>query len=338
MVSLIGVHVSGADAWPTDDRQFQLVTWSKDRRLRLWPISDEIMREVEHVKGAPITVQMTRRNCPDISYRTFAEAAVLPTAYFPVAPIPSPLAPARPSVLTATISASPARPSLLTSSLLTAGFATPFASPGLGASHADSAKRRGAAMMTTHKARNRTQRASDRLAWMEGVKVIKPYVEGEDNYEGRMVTLDREDEVVPSAELKPADAIGMQDGGGTESRSSSVPRGTDAGTAREGGETEMGGSVLLDGRSKATGTVKERDGGYVNLGEEITSIVRRFSRVNFEKVRLLLAPCSADTKPGPRRGSDLHGLALLPSLSPRNVHLSQVVPDRVRRDRARAQC
>lgn len=35
-----------------DDRQFQLVTWAKDRRLRLWPISDEITR----VRNAPPTL------------------------------------------------------------------------------------------------------------------------------------------------------------------------------------------------------------------------------------------------------------------------------------------
>jgi hypothetical protein len=27
-----------------DDRQFQLVTWAKDRRLRLWPISEELTK------------------------------------------------------------------------------------------------------------------------------------------------------------------------------------------------------------------------------------------------------------------------------------------------------
>ncbi|KAI7905116.1 uncharacterized protein BX663DRAFT_501815 [Cokeromyces recurvatus] len=31
-----------------DDREFQLVTWSKDQNLRLWPVSEDIMRSVGH--------------------------------------------------------------------------------------------------------------------------------------------------------------------------------------------------------------------------------------------------------------------------------------------------
>lgn len=36
--------VEKTDIVSIDDREFQLVTWSKDRRLRLWPISDEILK------------------------------------------------------------------------------------------------------------------------------------------------------------------------------------------------------------------------------------------------------------------------------------------------------
>lgn len=141
-------------------------------------------------------------------------------------------------------------------------------------------------MMTTTKVGNRDQRANDRLAWMEGVKVIKPSHEGEDkNNEGKMVTLGmRENEGTVSNVVDAT--VEPREKGGMESRSSSVPRGTDAGTAREGGQTETAGSV-----SKATGTVRDRDGlSYVNLGEEMTSVVRRFSRITFEKVR----PCFCD--------------------------------------------
>lgn len=142
-------------------------------------------------------------------------------------------------------------------------------------------------MMTTTKVGNRDQRANDRLAWMEGVKVIKPNHElGEsNNQEGKMVTLGmKENEGTVSSTIDPTrDATVEVRETGMESRSSSVPRGTDAGTAREGGQTETAGSV-----SKATGTVRDRDGGtYVNLGEEFTSIVRRMSRITFEKVRSL---------------------------------------------------
>lgn len=143
-------------------------------------------------------------------------------------------------------------------------------------------------MMTTTRVGNRNQRANDRLAWMEGVKVIKPNHElGENtNQEGKMVTLGmKENEGTVSSSMDATrDASVEVREMGMESRSSSVPRGTDAGTAREGGQTETAGSV-----SKATGTVRDRDGGsYVNLGEELTSIVRRMSRITFEKVRSLL--------------------------------------------------
>jgi hypothetical protein len=31
-----------------DDREFQLVTWSKDQNLRLWPISEDIAKSISH--------------------------------------------------------------------------------------------------------------------------------------------------------------------------------------------------------------------------------------------------------------------------------------------------
>lgn len=53
----------------SDDRQFQLITWSKDQTLRLWPVSEEQTRKVGHKPGGPIRVLLTRANAPDISYR-----------------------------------------------------------------------------------------------------------------------------------------------------------------------------------------------------------------------------------------------------------------------------
>ncbi|WFD28590.1 hypothetical protein MNAN1_003603 [Malassezia nana] len=43
----------GADS-SHDDRDFQLITWSKDQTLRLWPITDYMLRSVGHVHGAPM--------------------------------------------------------------------------------------------------------------------------------------------------------------------------------------------------------------------------------------------------------------------------------------------
>lgn len=119
-------------------------------------------------------------------------------------------------------------------------------------------------------------------------------------------------------------------GAGAESsaptRSSSLVRGTDAGTAREGGETERAESVLSLGSAK-TGTAIGRELQHSTLGEEITSVVRRFPRINFEKVSLLGAlrasaglTCSLA---GSRRWSYLYGVALQSPLPPRDVHLPQ---------------
>ncbi|KAK4512335.1 Nuclear control of ATPase protein 2 [Mucor velutinosus] len=44
--------INGANG---DDREFQLVTWSKDQNLRLWPVSEEIMKSVGHEPSATKT-------------------------------------------------------------------------------------------------------------------------------------------------------------------------------------------------------------------------------------------------------------------------------------------
>lgn len=36
-----------------DDREFQLITWSKDQHLRLWPISDKQLKLIGHERGLP---------------------------------------------------------------------------------------------------------------------------------------------------------------------------------------------------------------------------------------------------------------------------------------------
>lgn len=58
----------GADP-DNDDRRFQLITWSKDQTLRLWPVSEDAMKKVGHRPGAKIKVLQTRKNAKDISYR-----------------------------------------------------------------------------------------------------------------------------------------------------------------------------------------------------------------------------------------------------------------------------
>jgi len=124
--------------------------------------------------------------------------------------------------------------------------------------------------MSTGKVRSRRRRAQDRLAWMEGVKIIKPVPALEDELASEEMDRKARSEDRPS---EPA------------TRGSSMVRGTDAGTvtAREGADTERAESIVT-GESLATGTATARESTYTNLGEEITSVVRRFPRVNFEKV------------------------------------------------------
>lgn len=51
-----------------EDREFQLITWSKDRTLRVWPVSQEVTERVGYKHGAPIRVLLSRRGAPDITY------------------------------------------------------------------------------------------------------------------------------------------------------------------------------------------------------------------------------------------------------------------------------
>ncbi|WVQ76797.1 hypothetical protein IAR50_006471 [Cryptococcus sp. DSM 104548] len=76
-------RVRGGDSEGFDDREFQLVTWSKDRTLRIWPITQELEERVGWQHGAPIKVLVSRRGAPDVTYtkdpsNTDADAPKLP--------------------------------------------------------------------------------------------------------------------------------------------------------------------------------------------------------------------------------------------------------------------
>lgn len=135
------------------------------------------------------------------------------------------------------------------------------------------AVRRGAATMTTTSVRNKRQKAHDRLAWMEGVQ--------------RLLPVANSDGIIGGG----GGGVAGVGGGGEErpTRSSSLVRGTDGGiTAREGGETER---ESIDEGSRTTAVIggRGKDANHANLGEEITSVVRRFQRINFEKVGFCLS-------------------------------------------------
>lgn len=64
----------GGDDESFDDREFQLVTWSKDRTLRVWPVGQDITERVGYQYGAPIKVLVSRRGAPDITYTKVPDA------------------------------------------------------------------------------------------------------------------------------------------------------------------------------------------------------------------------------------------------------------------------
>lgn len=53
-----------------DDRDFQLVTWSKDRKLRIWPIPKEISSKVGFKTGAAVPYRSTRLGAKNRTFTT----------------------------------------------------------------------------------------------------------------------------------------------------------------------------------------------------------------------------------------------------------------------------
>ncbi|KAK9456851.1 WD40-repeat-containing domain protein [Dipodascopsis uninucleata] len=51
-----------------DDREFQLVTWSKDHDLRLWSISNETFEAVHHARNKPLKYKLTRMGTPYVTF------------------------------------------------------------------------------------------------------------------------------------------------------------------------------------------------------------------------------------------------------------------------------
>ncbi|KEP54408.1 putative RWD, RING finger and WD repeat protein C11E3,05 [Rhizoctonia solani 123E] len=65
-----------------DDREFQLVTWSKDNTLRLWPVDQQLMQDCGHIPGSPIKALMPRRGAVNETYRV-VPASIPPTPATP---------------------------------------------------------------------------------------------------------------------------------------------------------------------------------------------------------------------------------------------------------------
>lgn len=69
---------SRGGASPSDERAFQLVTWSKDQTLRLWPIGEDVLRAAGREPGEPLEVYPPAYNAPNISYRDPSNRAETP--------------------------------------------------------------------------------------------------------------------------------------------------------------------------------------------------------------------------------------------------------------------
>ncbi|EPX73335.1 ubiquitin-protein ligase E3 [Schizosaccharomyces octosporus yFS286] len=59
----------GEDVFDKDNRDFQLITWSKDRYVRLWPISKDVLQSTGHDSSKPIPFSLPRYGA---KYRTYA--------------------------------------------------------------------------------------------------------------------------------------------------------------------------------------------------------------------------------------------------------------------------
>ncbi|KAJ9118217.1 hypothetical protein QFC22_004123 [Naganishia vaughanmartiniae] len=70
-----------------EDREFQLITWSKDRKFRMIPVATEVLERAGYRRGAPIDVLVSRRNAPDISYANWDGDSMSPVT--PLAPTPT---------------------------------------------------------------------------------------------------------------------------------------------------------------------------------------------------------------------------------------------------------
>lgn len=78
---------SGSNA-NLDDRTFQLVTWSKDQTLRLWPISADVMRALGHIQGAPMHHILTESAvAPDSTRPSTSARSTASTAFAGAVPV-----------------------------------------------------------------------------------------------------------------------------------------------------------------------------------------------------------------------------------------------------------
>ncbi|KAG0148717.1 hypothetical protein CROQUDRAFT_75131 [Cronartium quercuum f. sp. fusiforme G11] len=199
-----------------DDRQFQLVTWGNDRKLRLWPVSQDVLDKAGFKLGSPIDVRVTRKGTS--TNRSFRHSSL--TVPF----VPSP-----PSISVSSFRMGKLHNSSSASSSVAPAFHHNHASSprnravtlSEGVKSFDRRKAQGArrhvrhpGFMTRQSALGVTDMSSDRLTWMEGVKLYRQSecVEGEDdrlNVSGDLIytrSLSRDTRICSSNDLTPDDS------------------------------------------------------------------------------------------------------------------------------------
>ncbi|EPY50172.1 ubiquitin-protein ligase E3 [Schizosaccharomyces cryophilus OY26] len=63
----------GEDIFDKDNRDFQLITWSKDRYVRLWPISKDVLQSTGHDPSKPVAFHLARYGA---KYRTYSREPI----------------------------------------------------------------------------------------------------------------------------------------------------------------------------------------------------------------------------------------------------------------------
>ncbi|EMR11435.1 hypothetical protein PNEG_00455 [Pneumocystis murina B123] len=79
---------SETDDISKDTRRFQLITWSKDHHLRLWPISNEILKSTGHNPEKPVRFRMTHLGTEYKTYRhePFIDQKDTSSLHIPISP------------------------------------------------------------------------------------------------------------------------------------------------------------------------------------------------------------------------------------------------------------
>ncbi|KAA1111020.1 hypothetical protein PGT21_035801 [Puccinia graminis f. sp. tritici] len=246
-----------------DDRQFQLVTWGNDRKLRLWPISTETLKKAGFKPGAPIDVRVTRKATS--ANRSFRQSSlVVPFVPSPSSMSISPFRSGRASHASSYTSSSLAartiqshHPASPRPHRPTPNQTSKAAGPGDHVRHSRSLVvqdriNRHPGYMTAQTTAGPLNTPSHRLTWMEGVKLYRPAA----------------NESPRTAPIRSSSAIGLSQ----LTRSLSQDRHT---------------QVSVDD-SQPTPHYTEPQ----TLGEELTAAQRNFPRITFEQIAVQSRTCS----------------------------------------------